>query len=86
MLAGELALAGLDVAIVERRPSQDLAGTRASMSVDCWGEDDALGLPSFASSKGNTRRVGRKAQIERPFRVLRTTHEIGRAYCVFISD
>ena len=29
MLAGELALAGIDVAIVERRPSQDLAGSRA---------------------------------------------------------
>ena len=29
MLAGELALAHVDVAIVERRPSQDLAGSRA---------------------------------------------------------
>jgi 2-polyprenyl-6-methoxyphenol hydroxylase-like FAD-dependent oxidoreductase len=29
MLAGELALAGVDVVIVERRPSQDLAGSRA---------------------------------------------------------
>jgi 2-polyprenyl-6-methoxyphenol hydroxylase-like FAD-dependent oxidoreductase len=29
MLAGELALAGVDVAVVERRPSQDLAGSRA---------------------------------------------------------
>jgi 3-(3-hydroxy-phenyl)propionate hydroxylase len=29
MLAGELALAGVDVAVVERRPSQDLAGARA---------------------------------------------------------
>ena len=29
MLAGELALAGVDVAIVERRPNQDLAGPRA---------------------------------------------------------
>ena len=29
MLAGELALAGVDVAIVERRPSQDLPGQRA---------------------------------------------------------
>ena len=29
MLAGELALAGVDVAIVERRPNQVLAGTRA---------------------------------------------------------
>ncbi len=29
MLAGELALAGVDVAIVERRASHDLAGSRA---------------------------------------------------------
>src|SRR5262245_724561 len=29
MLAGELALAGVDVAIIERRASQDLAGSRA---------------------------------------------------------
>jgi 2-polyprenyl-6-methoxyphenol hydroxylase-like FAD-dependent oxidoreductase len=29
MLAGELALAGVEVAIVERRPSQDVAGSRA---------------------------------------------------------
>src|SRR5438093_11353234 len=29
MLAGELALAGVDVAIVERRPNQDLAGSRS---------------------------------------------------------
>ncbi len=29
MLAGELALAGVDVATIERRPSQDLAGLRA---------------------------------------------------------
>src|SRR6476646_8629083 len=29
MLAGELALAGVDVAIIERRPNQDLPGSRA---------------------------------------------------------
>ena len=29
MLAGELALAGIDVVVIERRPSQDLAGSRA---------------------------------------------------------
>lgn len=29
MLAGELALAGVDVAVVEQRPSQDVAGSRA---------------------------------------------------------
>lgn len=34
MLAGELALAGVDVAIVERRPDQKLAGLRAGGSRD----------------------------------------------------
>ena len=29
MLAGELALAGIDVAIVERRPGREMAGSRA---------------------------------------------------------
>src|SRR4026207_1576828 len=29
MLAGAVALAGVDVAIIERRPNQDLAGSRA---------------------------------------------------------
>ena len=29
MLAGELALAGVDVAVVERRRTQELAGSRA---------------------------------------------------------
>jgi 3-(3-hydroxy-phenyl)propionate hydroxylase len=31
MLAGELALAGIDVVIVERRTSQDLDGSRAGV-------------------------------------------------------
>ena len=33
-LAGELKLAGVDVAIVERRANQDLAGRRAGGSAD----------------------------------------------------
>src|ERR687896_2598293 len=35
MLAGELALAGVDVAVVERRASQELAGTRAGGLNSC---------------------------------------------------
>jgi 3-(3-hydroxy-phenyl)propionate hydroxylase len=31
MLAGELALAGVDVAIVERRPNRELAGSHAGL-------------------------------------------------------
>ncbi len=38
MLAGELALAGVDVAIVERRASQDLTGARQH---SCPGAMDA---------------------------------------------
>ena len=34
MLAGELALAGVDVAVVERRPSQELSGARARRACD----------------------------------------------------
>jgi 2-polyprenyl-6-methoxyphenol hydroxylase-like FAD-dependent oxidoreductase len=36
MLAGELALAGVDVAIVERRASQDLPGSRAGGLPFLW--------------------------------------------------
>lgn len=43
MLAGELALAGVDVVIVERRASQDLDGSRAgalhSHAIDVTRED-----------------------------------------------
>jgi 3-(3-hydroxy-phenyl)propionate hydroxylase len=53
MLAGELALAGVDIAIVERRASQDLAGSRAgglhSRSIEVL---DQRGIADRFLSKG----------------------------------
>lgn len=55
MLAGELALAGIDVAIVERRPSQDLDGSRAgglhSRSIEVL---DQRGIADRFLSQGET--------------------------------
>ena len=45
MLAGELALAGIDVVIVERRASQDLAGSRAAGSGAVGADAVAMALP-----------------------------------------
>lgn len=53
MLAGELALAGVDVAIVERRPDQDLVGSRAgglhSRTIEIF---DQRGIAGRFISKG----------------------------------
>jgi 3-(3-hydroxy-phenyl)propionate hydroxylase len=46
MLAGELALAGVDVVIVERRASQELIGSRAG---GLHSRTDALGIRSLSS-------------------------------------
>jgi 3-(3-hydroxy-phenyl)propionate hydroxylase len=55
MLAGELALAGVDVAIVERRASQDLAGVRAgglhSRTIEVF---DMRGIADRFLSQGQT--------------------------------
>ncbi len=45
MLAGELALAGVDVAIVERRPSQDIEAQRTECAGRCC----------FQSFRGNVK-------------------------------
>ena len=42
MLAGELALAGTDVAIVERRPNQELTGSRAGRQAYIQGSTLAI--------------------------------------------
>jgi 2-polyprenyl-6-methoxyphenol hydroxylase-like FAD-dependent oxidoreductase len=59
MLAGELALAGVDVAIVERRASQDLAGSRAggllSRTVEVL---DQRGIADRFLSEGQVAQVG----------------------------
>ena len=58
MLAGELALAGVDVAIVERRASQDLAGSRAgglhSRTIEVL---DQRGIAERFISQGQLHRV-----------------------------
>jgi 3-(3-hydroxy-phenyl)propionate hydroxylase len=54
MLAGELALAGVDVAIVERRASQDLAGSRCGKAASrrSWPFGSAsLGYRSTADAR-----------------------------------
>ena len=59
MLAGELALAGVDVAIVERRASQDLAGSRAgglhSRTIEVL---DQRGIADRFLSEGQVAQVG----------------------------
>ena len=62
MLAGELALAGVDVAIVERRASQDLPGSRAgglhSRTIEIL---DQRGIADRFISEGQVVRVGQFA-------------------------
>ena len=59
MLAGELALAGVDVAIVERRGSQDVVGSRAgglhSRTIEVF---DQRGIAERFLSQGKTLQVG----------------------------
>src|SRR5215208_1209569 len=62
MLAGELALAGVDVAIVERRASQELLGSRAgglhSRTIEIL---DQRGIANRFLSEGKVVRVGQFA-------------------------
>lgn len=70
MLAGELALARVDVAIVERRENQELAGSRAgglhSRAIELLDQRGianrflAEGAQRRTDSTRRTRRVGRK--------------------------
>ena len=64
MLAGELALAGVDVAIVERRASQDLPGSRAgglhSRTIEIL---DQRGIADRFLSEGQVAQVGQFAGV-----------------------
>jgi 3-(3-hydroxy-phenyl)propionate hydroxylase len=64
VLAGELALAGVDAAIVERRTSQDLAGTRAgglhSRTIEIL---DQRGIADRFLSEGQVVQVGQFAGV-----------------------
>ena len=80
MLAGELALAGVDVAIVERRASQDLAGSRAgglhSRTIEIL---DQRGIADRFLSQGQVAQVAGFAWIRLDISDFPTRHNYGLA-------
>ena len=78
MLAGELALAGVDVAIVERRASQDLAGARAgglhSRTIEVF---DQRGIADRFLSQGKVAQVAGFAGIQLDMSDFPTRHPYG---------
>src|ERR1700738_1582045 len=80
MLAGELALAGVDVAIVERRASQDLIGARAgglhSRTIEVL---DQRGIAGRFLSDGQTAQVAGFSQIRLDISDFPTRHPYGLA-------
>ena len=75
MLAGELALAGVDVAIVERRPNQDLPGSRAgglhSRTIEIM---DQRGIADRFLSEGQVANVGMFAGVPLDISAFPTRH------------
>src|SRR5881394_556136 len=80
ILAGELALARVDVAIVERRASQDLAGSRAgglhSRTIEVL---DQRGIADRFLSQGKVMQVGGFAMIPLDISDFPTRHNYGLA-------
>jgi hypothetical protein len=80
MLAGELALAGVDVTIVERRASQDLAGSRAgglhSRTIEIL---DQRGIADRFLSQGQVAQVAGFAWIPLDISDFPTRHPYGLA-------
>ncbi len=78
MLAGELALAGIDVAVVERRPNQELAGSRAgglhSRTIEVL---DQRGIAERFLSEGQVAQVGGFAGIPLDISDFPTRHNYG---------
>jgi 2-polyprenyl-6-methoxyphenol hydroxylase-like FAD-dependent oxidoreductase len=78
MLAGELALAGVDVAIVERRDSQDLAGSRAgglhSRTIEVL---DQRGIADRFLSEGQVAQVAAFAGVPLDISDFPTRHPYG---------
>jgi 3-(3-hydroxy-phenyl)propionate hydroxylase len=78
MLAGELALAGVDVAIVERRPSQDLAGSRAgglhARTIEVL---DQRGIADRFLSEGQVAQVAGFASVRLDISDFPTRHPYG---------
>ena len=80
MLAGELALAGVDAAIVERRASQDLAGSRAgglhSRTIEVF---DQRGIADRFLSQGQVAQVAGFASVRLDISDFPTRHNYGLA-------
>jgi 3-(3-hydroxy-phenyl)propionate hydroxylase len=80
MLAGELALAGVDVAIVERRASQELIGSRAgglhSRTIEVL---DQRGIADRFLSQGKVAQVAGFSQIRLDISDFPTRHPYGLA-------
>jgi len=80
MLAGELALAGVDVAIVERRAGQDLVGSRAggllARTIEVL---DQRGIADRFLSEGQVAQVGGFAWIPLDISDFPTRHNYGLA-------
>jgi 3-(3-hydroxy-phenyl)propionate hydroxylase len=80
MLAGELALAGIDVAIVERRASQDLSGPRSrglhARTIEVL---DQRGIADRFLSQGQVAQVGSFAYIPLDISDFPTRHNYGLA-------
>src|SRR5947199_4249352 len=78
MLAGELALAGVDVVIVERRDSQHLAGTRAgglhSRTIEIF---DQRGIADRFLSEGQVAQVAGFASVRLDISDFPTRHPYG---------
>ena len=80
MLAGELALAGVDVAIVERRASQDLIGSRAgglhARTIEVL---DQRGIADRFLSRGQVAQVASFSMIPLDISDFPTRHNYGLA-------
>jgi 2-polyprenyl-6-methoxyphenol hydroxylase-like FAD-dependent oxidoreductase len=80
MLAGELALAGVDVAVVERRASQDLTGSRAgglhSRTIEVL---DQRGIADRFLAQGEVAQVAGFSQIRLDISDFPTRHPYGLA-------
>jgi 2-polyprenyl-6-methoxyphenol hydroxylase-like FAD-dependent oxidoreductase len=78
MLAGELALAGVDVAVLERRASQDLAGSRTgglhSRTIEVL---DQRGIADRFLSEGQTAQIGMFAGARLDISDFPTRHNYG---------
>ena len=80
MLAGELALAGIDVAIVERRANQELESSRAgglqSRTIEVF---DQRGIADRFLAEGQTAQIGSFARVRLDISAFPTRHGYGLA-------